>query len=121
MAQISLPIRDMANIMGIPHATFERMIADSVELSEAIEKGRSNAKGKIYETLYSKIVEDRCTTSLLFWLKTKEGFREVDRLELTGKDGAPIKQSHEMTPEQREAKIEYYIGLREKLKRQSGS
>ena len=37
----------------------------------------------------------------IFWLKVREGWRENDRLEITGKDGGPI----EMTSVERKARI----------------
>lgn len=103
MGQIGLPVRSIAVVVGIPHATFERMIAEKGEAHEALEKGRVAAQGKIYQTLFSKIVDDRCTTSMIFWMKTREHFQEVNRLEVSGPDGKPMKIVSELSDAQIDA------------------
>ena len=55
-----------------------------------IREGRIKANAKIAQTLYKKAI-DGDTACLIFWAKTRMGWREVDRLEITGEDGGPVR------------------------------
>ena len=57
---------------------------------EEIHKGRVKANAKIAQTLYKKAIGGD-TACLIFWAKTRMGWREVDRLEITGEDGGPVR------------------------------
>lgn len=64
-----------------------------------------------------KVVEKTVTVDvppnpqmMMFWLKTQEKWREVDRLELTGADGKPLTPK-ELPREVRVAKLEKYMAL----------
>ena len=54
-----------------------------------LDTGTIKANAKVAEALYRKATRGD-TTAMIFWLKTRGGWREVNRLELTGKEGAPI-------------------------------
>lgn len=47
---------------------------------------------------------------MMFWMKTQEKWREVDRIELTGKDGKPLAVT-QLNREQRVQKIEQYLSM----------
>ncbi|WP_310625789.1 hypothetical protein [Limnohabitans sp.] len=67
-----------------------------------IEHGRLKANFKVANALYKNAVEEGNTTAQIFWLKTQGGWREPQRVELTGKDGAPLipTKLDDMTDEQ---------------------
>jgi hypothetical protein len=54
------------------------------------DDGKSKAIGQIAGTLFKKAREGNLT-AILFYLKTQGGWRETNRTELTGADGAAIK------------------------------
>jgi hypothetical protein len=78
IAQISLLVRG-----GISTTTLQK------HFRSELASGRAKAHAKATQTLYSQAVGGN-VACLLFYLKTQCGFREVDRHELTGADGAPL-------------------------------
>ena len=48
-----------------------------------LKKGSITANAKIAETLYKK-AKDGDTTACIFWLKTRAGWRETQKMELAG-------------------------------------
>lgn len=52
--------------------------------------GKVKANVKIAQTLYKKAITGD-TTSMIFWLKSQAGWKDTQRVELTGKDGGAIK------------------------------
>ena len=56
------------------------------------------------------------TNMTRFWMKTQERWREVDRLELTGPDGTPLKVA-ELPADLRREKIDRYQKLQEQMRR----
>ncbi len=60
-----------------------------------LDNGSDITNGKVSETLFRMAVSGRVPAATFFWLKTRAGWREVDRLEITGKDGGPIAVDHE--------------------------
>jgi len=63
-----------------------------------LDTGKIKANVKIAQTLYRKAIGDD-TTSIIFWLKSQAGWKDVHRVEHTGGNGAPI-QSVRMTPDE---------------------
>lgn len=140
MAAMRMPSDKIAVILGVSKDTFERMMKRDKELGAAVERGRARGTQKAYSTAFQVATgytrtyevdwfnpktgrwEKRSKTEdvppdvnmLRFWLKTQEGWRETDRLEITGAGGGAIKVD-EMTPAARREKIEHYLKLREKL------
>jgi len=140
MAAMRMPSDKIAVILGVSKDTFERMMKRDPELGAAVERGRARGTQKVYSTAFQVATgytrtyeidwynpktarwEKRTKTEdvppdvnmLRFWLKTQEGWRETDRLEITGAGGGAIK-IEELTPAARREKIEHYLKLREKL------
>jgi hypothetical protein len=64
-----------------------------------IDTGTVIANSKVAESLYNKALGtgQGAVTAAIFWLKTRAGWKEVQVMEHTGKDGAPIATKQEMT------------------------
>lgn len=56
-----------------------------------IEHGRLKANFKVANALYKNATDGGNVTAQIWWLKAQAGWRETQSVELTGKDGAPIK------------------------------
>jgi predicted ArsR family transcriptional regulator len=54
-----------------------------------LDEGRIEANASVAQTLYQQ-AKNGNTTAAIFWLKTRAQWRENDRLEVTGADGAPM-------------------------------
>jgi hypothetical protein len=57
--------------------------------------GKLKANVKVAQTLYKKAIGGD-TTSIIFWLKSQAGWKDTQRVEVTGNSGGPI-QSVYMT------------------------
>lgn len=56
-----------------------------------LSTGKVKANVKIAQTLYKKAIGGD-TTSIIFWLKSQAGWKDTQRVEITGKDGGPVEQ-----------------------------
>lgn len=92
--------------------TIYQRIHDTPEFSEAIKRGRAKASGKVLKALWGKI-ENGDTACILFYLKTKMGWKETQVVENTGLNGAPIEHAHNVKLEESE--------LRKKIKEMATS
>lgn len=93
MAAYGIPQKDIAAVIGITKPTLEKYYRHELDVSSA------KATAKVAETLYAKATAKEITgpsvTAALFWLKTRGGWRETDRLEVTGKNGGAIQHEHQ--------------------------
>ena len=74
---------DIAVYLGITRPTLDKYY------SEELKTGTIKANVKVAQTLYQQAMAGS-TTAAIFWLKTRAGWREVQRLEMSGADGQPI-------------------------------
>jgi hypothetical protein len=63
-----------------------------------LDTGKLKANVKVAQTLYKKAIGGD-TTSIIFWLKFQAGWKDTQRVELTGNGGGPI-QSVNMTQDE---------------------
>ncbi len=63
-----------------------------------LDTGKLKANVKVAQTLYKKAIGGD-TTSIIFWLKSQAGWKDTQRVELTGTSGGPI-QSVSMTSDE---------------------
>jgi hypothetical protein len=84
MASYGVPQEDIARVIGISDVTlrkyFEREIATA-----AIQ-----ANAKVAETCYAMATSGQHPAATFFWLKTRAGWRETERLEHVGEGGGPV-------------------------------
>ena len=75
---------DICKYLGISIKTLEKHYR--YEIDTAVTR----ANGQVANALYTKAVKGNDTTAMIFWLKTRAQWREVNRTEITGKDGKPL-------------------------------
>ena len=83
MATYGLPIKMIGDILKISEPTVQKYFQDE------IDRGRASGCYKVANKIFMQALEGD-TTLLIFWAKTQMHWREVDRVEHTGKDGGPI-------------------------------
>jgi len=74
---------DIATYIGITKKTLYK------NYREELDTGAIKANSAVAKTLY-KLAIDGDSRSCMFWLKTRAGWRETDRHEITGAEGAPL-------------------------------
>ena len=109
MSGQGLNILQIAAILGMSKATFDRRMRDTAGAIESLEKGRSQAAKKITATAYKLAQSGKCPAMTMFWLKCRERWTERQLIEHTGKDGGPIELAA-LTDEQLEARIAAMLG-----------
>ena len=82
---------DIAKIVGIPVRTLTKHFREELSL------GHAKANAKVAATLYNKAISGD-TTSMIFWLKTRGGWKESNTLEVSGPEGGPIKAGVVVVP-----------------------
>ena len=79
----------IADYLGITRPTFSAMMDRDPEIALRYKRGKSKAVGLVAQGLLQK-ARSGDTTSAIFYLKTQAGWRETQKIEHTGADGAPI-------------------------------
>ena len=83
-ATIGTPQEDVARIVGIDAKTLRKHYRDELDLAHA------KANATIGGALFNK-AKSGDTAAMIFWMKTRAGWRETNRTELTGADGDELK------------------------------
>lgn len=86
MAGIGLKHDQIAKIIGISDETLRKYYTDELEVSAAM------MNAQVAQNLFSIATSKGAgaVASAIFWMKTRGGWREVERKEITGKDGGAI-------------------------------
>jgi len=84
-----LTVEQISEYFGISSNTFTRLRRDNPEIDRAYRKGKAKAIQEVAEGLLNKAKAGNLSASI-FYLKTRAGWRETNRTELTGADGKPI-------------------------------
>lgn len=86
MAGIGLTHDQIAKIIGISDETLRKYYDKELELSAAM------MNAQVAQNLFSIATSKGAgsVASAIFWMKTRGGWREVERKEITGVDGSPI-------------------------------
>ncbi len=79
----------MADYFGISETTFREIESRQPDVSDAYKRGKAKAIGGIAQNLISQARSGN-TTAAIFYLKTQAGWKETQRHELMGENGAPI-------------------------------
>ena len=83
MSACGIPHESIANVLDISHDTLTR------HYKEELTNASAKANTKVAGTLYNKAIRGD-TACMIFWLKTRAKWREVNYQEITGADGAPF-------------------------------
>lgn len=107
MAGLGLKIEQMAAVLGMSKATFDRRMNDTKGASESLEKGRSAAALNVTKTAYQLATGGKVPAMTMFWLKCRERWKETSVHEVSGVDGKPIetKDVTKLTNEELDAKL----------------
>ncbi len=89
-AQVCDSEEEIALALGVSYGTFQNRKRDSSEFCEAVKKGRAKANIFVGGKLMEKI-KNGDTASIIFYLKTRAGWKETSRTELTGANGGAVK------------------------------
>ena len=86
MAGIGLTHDQIAKIVGISDETLRKYYDKELEVSAAM------MNAQVAQNLFSIATSKGAgsVASAIFWMKTRGGWREVERKEITGKDGGAI-------------------------------
>lgn len=82
-AAVGVPIKMIAERIGIADKTL------SLHYGDELRNGAMDANANIAGKLYQKAMNGD-TTAMIFWCKTRMGWREKHSHEITGEDGGPI-------------------------------
>lgn len=80
---------EIALSLGISYATLKRRKKDNELFEQAIKTGKAKAKVFVGGKLMQLIREGNVAATI-FYMKAKCGYSEVDRKEITGKDGKDL-------------------------------
>lgn len=93
LASFGLPQEDIAEYVGVSHVTLRKHYASELKLSAikanatvgkylfSLASGQAISKGATHSD---------CKTAAMFWAKTRMGWRETNKVEVTGADGGPV-------------------------------
>ncbi|MBV8916413.1 MAG: hypothetical protein JOZ05_25670 [Acetobacteraceae bacterium] len=84
MAAYGVPQDDIARVIDVAPKTLRLHFRD--ELDRAVIE----ANAKVAQTCYQMAISGQHPAATFFWLKTRAGWRETDRLEHTGANGQPV-------------------------------
>lgn len=93
MAGIGLTHNQIAKIIGVSDETLRKYYAEELEISAA--KMNATVAQNLYSIATSK--GPGAVPSAIFWMKTRGGWREVERKEITGIDGGAIQLDAQRT------------------------
>ena len=79
---------DIALKLGISEPTLNKYYKTELSL------GKIEANATIAKTLYKK-AKNGDTTAMIFWLKTRAGWREIQKMELSGIKEEPLHVKHD--------------------------
>lgn len=83
MSAVGIPQQSIAAVLKLSEDTLFKYYKE--ELTNAASKANTKVAG----TLYNKAIRGD-TACMIFWLKTRAKWREVNHHEVTGADGAPF-------------------------------
>lgn len=100
-----LSSEQIADYFGICRTTFYEIMKNNTEVSERYKRGRAKAIGSVAKSLLTK-AQGGDTSSMIFYLKTQAGWREMLHVNNTSSDGSMSPQN--MSKEELRAELEKY-------------
>lgn len=88
----------IADYFGIPESTFYEILKRDARVSGELKKGQAKAVAMVAQGVLQRAREGD-NAAAFFYLKTRAGWSEKATLELTGKDGGPIKTEKGLSKE----------------------
>lgn len=76
LAGVGCSTEQVAHILGMSPATFDRRIAENPAISEAMAKGRDSANAKVQSVAYQMAISGKHPYMTTFWLRTRVRWSE---------------------------------------------
>ena len=92
----SVTKQQLADYFGICFNTLQRCIEEDPRVNEAYRRGRARAVIDVAGSILSE-ARNGNVSAAQFYLKTQAGWKETDRKEISGPDGAPIQNDNKWT------------------------
>ena len=91
LSRYGVPQEQIAADIGVSLPTLHKYYR------QELDKGMMEANSLVAESLFKKARGDgpQSVTAAIFWLKARAGWRDTHAVELTGKDGGPIRTEAE--------------------------
>ncbi len=89
LAACGTPQEDIRRVITHPDGKAVRLQTLHREFRHELDTAMTRANAKVGAALFNAAINGD-TASMIFWAKTRMGFREVNRTEFTGKDGKPV-------------------------------
>ena len=90
-ASVGLKEENMARLLGLDYREFQHYLhRDNSDLVKTMQQAREQALAGIASSAL-RLALDGDRGMIIFLCKTRLGWRENNRLEITGKDGGPVK------------------------------
>ena len=96
LAAQGLTLEEISSSLGINPSTLYRKKKQMRELQDALKRGQSKGIAQVANALFSAALDGN-TSAMIFYLKTRAGWKEKQTIELEGGD-KPIKVQ-DLTPE----------------------
>lgn len=113
MAGYGMSMEKIAHALGMSKVTLERRIKDSppeLGAKDAMTRGRAKAEAEVVQTAHRMATSGKESGMTQFWLQCRAGWKkeaETQKVELTGKDGGPVKtKSIELSTEELKKRVE---------------
>ena len=109
LASFGVPQEDIAAFIGISHVTLRKHYSEELRLSAIKSNAQvgqflfSLASGSAMKLEQNPASWGDCSRAAMFWAKTRMGWRETNRHEITGADGGALKIETELTDDLRQA------------------
>jgi hypothetical protein len=84
LAGYGLTVEQIGHVLACSHDTVKRHYADE------LERGQAVAVAKVAQTAFQMATSGAQPAMTMFWLKTRARWKEVQHMEVTGKDSGPI-------------------------------
>lgn len=86
LAAVGARVDDIGTKLGISHDTVLN------HYRQELEEGRIDANAQVAQTLFQQAKSGN-TAAMIFWMKTRAGWKEKTTHELVGADGGPIQSA----------------------------
>lgn len=94
MAGLGLTQKQMAALCDISLATFERWLSENEAARSAVERGNAKAVMAVAKTAYQMAIAGNQPAMTMFYLKTRAGWRETDRIDMNTKISGAIEHKN---------------------------
>jgi hypothetical protein len=84
MAALGIPFVDIGYVLGVSEDTIKRRFRSELDV------GPAEANARVGNFLYQQAQKN--LTAAIFWAKTRMGWRETNRTEITGADGEALQR-----------------------------